>query len=66
MVDLITNDLNKDILEMRRCPRCGMTTTFIHLVAWKKDEGGDTEEDDDMLSLSLREALKILRDEDED
>ncbi|MFX0181696.1 MAG: hypothetical protein ACFE95_01340 [Candidatus Hodarchaeota archaeon] len=30
-----------------------------------KDETGDKEEDD-MLSLSLREALKILRDEDED
>ena len=32
----------------------------------EKDESGDSEEDDDMLSLSLREALKILRDEDED
>ncbi|UCG90554.1 MAG: hypothetical protein JSU57_02160 [Candidatus Heimdallarchaeota archaeon] len=31
----------------------------------QKDEVGDKEEDD-MLSLSLREALKILRDEDED
>ncbi|MFW9903068.1 MAG: hypothetical protein ACFFFH_01935 [Candidatus Thorarchaeota archaeon] len=31
----------------------------------QKDEAGDKEEDD-MLSLSLREALKILRDEDED
>jgi len=31
-----------------------------------KDESGDKEEDDDMLSLSLREALKILRDEDEE
>ncbi|MFX1282311.1 MAG: hypothetical protein ACFFB5_01595 [Promethearchaeota archaeon] len=31
----------------------------------QKDETGDREEDD-MLSLSLREALKILRDEDED
>ena len=31
-----------------------------------KDETGDKEEEDDMLSLSLREALKILRDEDED
>ncbi len=31
----------------------------------QKDETGDKEEDD-MLSLSLREALKILRDEDED
>jgi hypothetical protein len=32
----------------------------------EKDDSGDKEEDDDMLSLSLREALKILRDEDED
>ena len=32
-----------------------------------KEESGDKpEEEDDMLSLSLREALKILRDEDED
>ncbi|MHA2202087.1 MAG: hypothetical protein ACW991_00220, partial [Candidatus Hodarchaeales archaeon] len=31
----------------------------------QKDEASDKEEDD-MLSLSLREALKILRDEDED
>jgi hypothetical protein len=31
-----------------------------------KDQSGEKEEDDDMLSLSLREALKILRDEDED
>ena len=31
-----------------------------------KDEAGEKEEEDDMLSLSLREALKILRDEDED
>jgi outer membrane biosynthesis protein TonB len=31
-----------------------------------KDETGEKEEEDDMLSLSLREALKILRDEDED
>jgi hypothetical protein len=30
-----------------------------------KDEEGEKEEDD-MLSLSLREALKILRDEDEE
>ena len=32
----------------------------------EKDDSGEKEEDDDMLSLSLREALKILRDEDED
>jgi len=33
----------------------------------KSDEVSDkSEEEDDMLSLSLREALKILRDEDED
>ncbi|MHA2054850.1 MAG: hypothetical protein ACW99F_14785 [Candidatus Hodarchaeales archaeon] len=32
----------------------------------KEDSGDKSEEEDDMLSLSLREALKILRDEDED
>ena len=32
----------------------------------EKDDSGEKEEDDDMLSLSLREALKILRDEDEE
>ncbi|MHA2305670.1 MAG: hypothetical protein ACXACU_09770 [Candidatus Hodarchaeales archaeon] len=31
-----------------------------------KDEEGEGDKEDDMLSLSLREALKILRDEDED
>jgi hypothetical protein len=31
-----------------------------------KDESGVDEGEDDMLSLSLREALKILRDEDEE
>ncbi|MCK4848294.1 MAG: hypothetical protein KAT16_04655 [Candidatus Heimdallarchaeota archaeon] len=32
----------------------------------EKDNRGDKEDDDDMLSMSLREALKILRDEDEE
>lgn len=32
----------------------------------KEETGDKPEEEDDMLSLSLREALKILRDEDED
>lgn len=44
MVDLITNDLTQDILEIRRCPRCEMTTTFIHIVSWDKDEHGDIKE----------------------
>ena len=49
------NDLTQDILEMRKCPKCGMTTTFIHLVAWKKDEGGDIEE------LDFHRCLKCLK-----
>ncbi|MFX1504909.1 MAG: hypothetical protein ACFFDC_02235 [Promethearchaeota archaeon] len=41
------------------------TSPSLTSMLLQKDESGDKEEDD-MLSLSLREALKILRDEDED
>jgi hypothetical protein len=40
--------------------------TLSDMLLSKDETGEKTEEEDDMLSLSLREALKILRDEDED
>ena len=42
------------------------TPSLTDMLISDEDKGGDKEEDDDMLSMSLREALKILRDEDED
>lgn len=42
-------------------------SSLAGMILSKEDDQGDkADEDDDMLSLSLREALKILRDEDND
>jgi len=42
------------------------TPSLTDMLISDEDKSGDKEEEDDMLSMSLREALKILRDEDED
>ena len=42
------------------------SSSLSDMLLAKEDVGDKSDEEDDMLSLSLREALKILRDEDED
>ncbi|MHA1976301.1 MAG: hypothetical protein ACW98I_05315 [Candidatus Hodarchaeales archaeon] len=42
------------------------SSSLSDMLLAKEDTGDKSDEEDDMLSLSLREALKILRDEDED
>ncbi|MHA2153908.1 MAG: hypothetical protein ACXABU_01105 [Candidatus Hodarchaeales archaeon] len=42
------------------------SSSLSDMLLAKEDTGEKSDEEDDMLSLSLREALKILRDEDED
>ncbi len=42
------------------------SSSLSDMLLAKEDSGEKSDEEDDMLSLSLREALKILRDEDED